>query len=141
MLLHSNIIGEGHPFVILHGFLGMGDNWKTHGKNFADLGYEVHLVDQRNHGHSFHDNVFSYEVLAEDLKNYCEAKKSIENRPKISDTEWHLVYVGSIRGSQDDPKEHGNIQMHWLIHTLNAQKIHFHVSHIIFLLYKLFSPN
>lgn len=74
MLLHSNIIGEGHPFVILHGFLGMGDNWKTHGKNFADLGYEVHLVDQRNHGHSFHDNVFSYEVLAEDLKNYCEAK-------------------------------------------------------------------
>ncbi len=74
MLLHSNIIGEGHPFVILHGFLGMGDNWKTHGKNFAELGYEVHLVDQRNHGHSFHDNAFSYEVLAEDLKNYCEAK-------------------------------------------------------------------
>lgn len=74
MLLHSNIIGEGHPFVILHGFLGMGDNWKTHGKNFAELGYEVHLVDQRNHGHSFHDASFSYEVLAEDLKNYCEAK-------------------------------------------------------------------
>lgn len=74
MLLHSNIIGEGQPFVILHGFLGMGDNWKTHGKNFAELGYEVHLVDQRNHGHSFHDNAFSYEVLAEDLKNYCEAK-------------------------------------------------------------------
>ena len=26
MQLHSNIIGEGKPFVILHGFLGMGDN-------------------------------------------------------------------------------------------------------------------
>ncbi|GAL67702.1 2-hydroxy-6-oxo-6-phenylhexa-2,4-dienoate hydrolase [Jejuia pallidilutea] len=52
----------------------MGDNWKTHGKNFAELGYEVHLVDQRNHGHSFHDTAFSYEVLAEDLKNYCKAK-------------------------------------------------------------------
>ncbi|GAL88345.1 alpha/beta fold hydrolase [Jejuia pallidilutea] len=74
MLLHSNILGEGYPFVILHGFLGMGDNWKTHGKNFAELGYEVHLVDQRNHGHSFHDTAFSYEVLAEDLKNYCKAK-------------------------------------------------------------------
>jgi pimeloyl-ACP methyl ester carboxylesterase len=74
VLLHSNILGEGYPFVILHGFLGMGDNWKTHGKNFAELGYEVHLVDQRNHGHSFHDTAFSYEVLAEDLKNYCKAK-------------------------------------------------------------------
>ncbi|TBM98970.1 alpha/beta fold hydrolase [Hyunsoonleella flava] len=73
-ILHSNILGEGQPFVILHGFLGMGDNWKTHGKNLAELGYEVHLVDQRNHGHSFHDDAFSYEVLAEDLKHYCEAK-------------------------------------------------------------------
>ncbi|MGC6431765.1 MAG: alpha/beta fold hydrolase [Jejuia sp.] len=75
MILHSNIIGEGKPFVILHGFLGMSDNWKTHGKNFAELGYEVHLVDQRNHGHSFHDDEFNYEVLAEDLKHYCEAKE------------------------------------------------------------------
>ncbi len=74
MLLHSNIIGQGQPFVILHGFLGTGDNWKTHGKNLAALGYQVHLVDQRNHGHSFHDDAFSYEVMAEDLKNYCEAK-------------------------------------------------------------------
>jgi len=74
MILHSNILGKGKPFVILHGFLGMGDNWKTHGKNLAELGYEVHLVDQRNHGHSFHDEAFSYEVLAEDLKYYCAAK-------------------------------------------------------------------
>lgn len=74
MILHSNILGKGKPFVILHGFLGMGDNWKTHGKNLAELGYEVHLVDQRNHGHSFHDDAFSYEVLAEDLKHYCAAK-------------------------------------------------------------------
>ncbi len=75
MILHSNIIGKGKPLVILHGFLGMSDNWKTHGKNFAELGYEVHLVDQRNHGHSFHDDEFNYEVLAEDLKHYCEAKE------------------------------------------------------------------
>ncbi|MFD2726181.1 alpha/beta fold hydrolase [Hyunsoonleella rubra] len=74
MIIHSNILGEGKPMVILHGFLGMSDNWKTHGKNFSELGYEVHLVDQRNHGHSFHDDEFSYEVLAEDLKHYCDAK-------------------------------------------------------------------
>ncbi|GAL80774.1 alpha/beta fold hydrolase [Algibacter lectus] len=72
-LLHSNILGEGKPFVILHGFLGMSDNWKTHGKHLSEQGFEVHLVDQRNHGRSFWDANFSYEVLAEDLKTYCEA--------------------------------------------------------------------
>lgn len=72
MGLHSNIIGEGKPFVILHGFLGMSDNWKTLGVQFSKLGYQVHLVDQRNHGRSFHDDEFNYEALAKDLKQYCE---------------------------------------------------------------------
>jgi len=78
MLLHSNIIGEGTPFVILHGFLGMSDNWKTLGKHFSAQGYEVHLVDQRNHGRSFHDDAFNYEVLTQDLKVYCETQ-GLEN--------------------------------------------------------------
>jgi pimeloyl-ACP methyl ester carboxylesterase len=73
MLLHSNILGEGKPFVILHGFLGMNDNWKTLGNQFSEQGFQVHLVDQRNHGHSFWSDTFNYEALAEDLKAYCEA--------------------------------------------------------------------
>ena len=72
MILHSKIIGEGTPFVILHGFLGMGDNWKTMGAKIATLGYQVHLVDQRNHGRSFHNEVFNYEVLTQDLKQYVD---------------------------------------------------------------------
>ena len=71
MKLHSNIIGEGKPFVILHGFLGMGDNWKTLGKKYSELGYQVHLVDQRNHGRSPHSPEFSYSILSNDLKEYC----------------------------------------------------------------------
>jgi len=74
MMLHGNIIGEGRPFIILHGFLGMGDNWKTLGQKFSDLGYEVHLIDQRNHGRSFHDNGFSYEEMVLDLKHYIDTK-------------------------------------------------------------------
>ncbi|NMH87601.1 alpha/beta fold hydrolase [Flavivirga algicola] len=73
MIIHSNIIGKGKPFVILHGFLGMSDNWKTLGRQFSEQGFQVHLVDQRNHGRSFWGDDFSYEVLAEDLKNYCKA--------------------------------------------------------------------
>ena len=72
MQLYSNIIGAGQPFVILHGFLGMGDNWKTLGRRFSDIGFEMHLIDQRNHGRSFHSDLFNYEVMVEDLKDYCE---------------------------------------------------------------------
>jgi len=72
MLLHSNILGQGQPFIILHGFLGMSDNWKTLGKKFSKLGYQVHLVDQRNHGRSPHSIEFNYQVLVQDLKDYCE---------------------------------------------------------------------
>lgn len=75
MILHSNIIGEGKPFIILHGFLGMGDNWKTLAKQFAESNFEVHLVDQRNHGRSFHSDDFDYELMAEDLKRYCDENK------------------------------------------------------------------
>lgn len=72
MQLHSNIIGEGKPFLILHGFLGMGDNWKTLARQFTTQGFQVHLIDQRNHGRSFHSDEFDYDLLAEDLKRYCE---------------------------------------------------------------------
>lgn len=75
MTLHSNIIGKGKPFIILHGFLGMGDNWKTLGKQFSESNFEIHLVDQRNHGRSFHSDEFDYELMAEDLKQYCEVNK------------------------------------------------------------------
>lgn len=72
MKLHANIIGNGSPFIILHGFLGMGDNWKTLGKKYSELGYQVHLVDQRNHGRSPHSSEFSYEHLSADLLEYCK---------------------------------------------------------------------
>lgn len=72
MKLHSNILGEGQPFIFLHGFLGMSDNWKSLGTKFSEEGYEVHLIDQRNHGRSFHSTEFNYEVMVEDLKNYCD---------------------------------------------------------------------
>ncbi len=73
-ILHSNIEGTGTPFLILHGFLGMGDNWKTLGSRFAENGFEVHMIDQRNHGRSFHADEFNYDVMAEDLKDYCDQK-------------------------------------------------------------------
>ncbi|MDG2436387.1 MAG: alpha/beta fold hydrolase, partial [Polaribacter sp.] len=68
-ILHATIKGEGEPLLILHGYFGMGDNWKSLGNQFAKK-YQVHLIDQRNHGRSFHADEFSYELLVDDLHNY-----------------------------------------------------------------------
>jgi len=71
-ICHSKILGSGRPLLILHGFLGMSDNWKTLGNRYAENGMQVHLIDQRNHGRSFHSEDFNYDLLANDLKNYFE---------------------------------------------------------------------
>ena len=70
-ILHSKIIGEGVPFLILHGYLGMGDNWKSLGNQFEEH-FQIHLIDQRNHGRSFHADEFDYENLTKDLLNYIQ---------------------------------------------------------------------
>ena len=68
-VLHSIILGQGDPLLILHGYFGMGDNWKSLGKKFAE-NYQVHLIDQRNHGRSFHSDAFNYELMVKDLLVY-----------------------------------------------------------------------
>ena len=74
-MLYSKIEGEGKPFLIIHGFLGMSDNWKTLGLQFAELGFQMHLLDMRNHGKSFHSNEFNYEAMTEDVKAYVDFHK------------------------------------------------------------------
>lgn len=71
-VLHSYIQGSGPDLVILHGFMGMADNWKTLGNAYESAGYRVHLVDQRNHGKSFHHPEFNYQVLVDDLWRYLD---------------------------------------------------------------------
>ena len=68
-ILHSKIVGKGNPLLILHGYFGMSDNWKSLGNKFSK-DFEVHLIDQRNHGRSFHAYEFNYDVLVDDLYNY-----------------------------------------------------------------------
>ena len=73
--LHSKIIGEeGLPLVILHGLFGMGDNWASHARKWSNMGFQVHLIDLRNHGRSPHMSSHSYSDMVEDLKLYSENK-------------------------------------------------------------------
>ena len=50
----------------------MSDNWRTLGLQYAAAGFQVHLVDQRNHGRSFHSDDFSYPLMVADLLEYAE---------------------------------------------------------------------
>lgn len=69
-MLYSKIEGEGKPFLIIHGFLGMSDNWKTLSSQFVKLGFQIHMLDMRNHGKSFHSDEFNYDVMVKDVKAY-----------------------------------------------------------------------
>ena len=74
-ILHSNLIGNSdRDLIIIHGFLGMGDNWKTHAKKIAEKDFRVHLIDLRNHGKSFWSKDFSFELMVEDINNYAKHK-------------------------------------------------------------------
>ena len=70
-MIFSRTYGEGIPLIIIHGLFGMSDNWNTLGKKFAE-NFNVHIVDLRNHGRSFHSDDFSYELMAEDIEKYIE---------------------------------------------------------------------
>jgi len=72
MTLYSKIEGTGKPLLILHGFLGMSDNWKTLATQYAAVGFAVHALDLRNHGRSFHSEEFTYQAMAEDILAYCQ---------------------------------------------------------------------
>ncbi|OXA96221.1 alpha/beta fold hydrolase [Flavobacterium hercynium] len=74
-MLYSKIEGEGKPFIIMHGFLGMSDNWKTLASQYVDAGFQVHILDLRNHGRSFHSDEFTYEAMAQDVFEYCQENK------------------------------------------------------------------
>ena len=58
--------------VILHGLLGSKRNWFSIGKSLADLGFNVWLIDLRNHGDSEWNDNHTYLDLAEDVKKFLE---------------------------------------------------------------------
>ena len=72
-ILHSKVFGEGKPLIILHGLFGMLDNWQGLAKKFGQF-FETHIVDQRNHGKSFHAAEHSYELMCADLLQYLDAQ-------------------------------------------------------------------
>ena len=70
MILNSKILGSNDKvLIILHGLFGSLDNWFSIAKELS-IFYQVHILDQRNHGKSFHDFKHNYDSMSNDLYNY-----------------------------------------------------------------------
>jgi pimeloyl-ACP methyl ester carboxylesterase len=52
--------------LIFHGLFGTGDNWTTHAKKWAEHGFCVYTIDQRNHGRSPHSEEMNYALMRDD---------------------------------------------------------------------------
>jgi len=77
--LHFEKHGDGDsPIVILHGFLGSGENWRSIAK-ILSAEFTVYLPDLRNHGKSGHDPEMSYESMSDDLAEMISKEWSEEN--------------------------------------------------------------
>lgn len=71
MRLNFHAIGDGPPLIILHGFLGSSDNWRTASGRMSSR-FRIISVDLRNHGHSPHHPAMSYPAMAEDIYEFCD---------------------------------------------------------------------
>ena len=78
MLLNSKIFGnKKKALLILHGLFGSLDNWYSIAKKLS-VYCQVHIIDQRNHGKSFHQDIHNYDTMSEDLYNYIQHHKIIK---------------------------------------------------------------
>jgi pimeloyl-ACP methyl ester carboxylesterase len=74
MQLHFQSYGQGPPLIILHGLFGSLENWHSISQMLA-ANFHVFAMDQRNHGRSPHATDMSYQLMAEDLKEFVADKQ------------------------------------------------------------------
>ena len=70
MKLFYRDLGTGKPLIILHGLYGSSDNWLTVAKSLS-VKYHVFIPDLRNHGNSDHSPELNYDILINDLLEFC----------------------------------------------------------------------
>ena len=71
MKLNFKRFGDGEPLLILHGLMGMLDNWQGPAKAYSEH-FDTIIVDARNHGHSEHSPEFNYQAMMDDVAELCD---------------------------------------------------------------------
>lgn len=73
VVLNYRITGEGSPLILLHGLFGSLDNLGGISRRLQDK-WQIHALDQRNHGSSPHTDDMGYPAMAEDVLAYMDAR-------------------------------------------------------------------
>ncbi|WP_029654417.1 alpha/beta fold hydrolase [Marinobacter daepoensis] len=71
--LNSRVSGQGTPLILLHGLFGSLENLGGIGRRLEDS-WQIHALDERNHGSSPHSDVMDYPAMAEDVIAYLDAQ-------------------------------------------------------------------
>ncbi len=69
--LHHRVTGEGEPLILLHGLFGSLENLGGVAQRLQDR-WQIHALDQRNHGRSPHTDEMNYAAMAEDVMAYLD---------------------------------------------------------------------
>ena len=71
--MHYSVYGEsGHPLILVHGNGGSQDSLKEAATYLAN-DYTVYVIESRCHGQSSDPGVISYDLMANDIKEFIEA--------------------------------------------------------------------
>jgi len=71
--LNHRISGQGEPLILLHGLFGSLENLGGVARRLED-GWQIHGLDQRNHGSSPHTDEMTYPAMASDVVAYMDAQ-------------------------------------------------------------------
>ncbi len=71
--LNYRITGDGPPLILLHGLFGSLENLGGISRRLQDQ-WQIHALDQRNHGNSPHTDTMDYPAMADDVLAYMDAQ-------------------------------------------------------------------
>ncbi|WP_303290286.1 alpha/beta fold hydrolase [Marinobacter sp. SS5-14b] len=71
--LNHRISGQGEPLILLHGLFGSLENLGGVARRLEDT-WQIHALDQRNHGSSPHTDDMDYPAMAADVVAYLDTQ-------------------------------------------------------------------
>ena len=81
MTMHYAVYGDaGHDFILVHGNGGSKKSLEEAALYLAN-DYKVYVIESRCHGQSSDPGVISYDLMAKDIKEFCDAMKL--NKPYL----------------------------------------------------------
>ncbi|MEC7815085.1 MAG: alpha/beta fold hydrolase [Pseudomonadota bacterium] len=69
--LNHRVSGNGDPLIVLHGLFGSLENLGLITRRLEDQ-WQIHALDQRNHGSSPHSDEMDYPAMADDVVAYMD---------------------------------------------------------------------